>query len=380
MVPASQRSNRLLIGAFVTILCVPTLGMVLGVGTSHAPWFEASAPFPERPRGFLACIQVPNRFRRYVNAHFAFRVPLMAMYAQLKVRVFGVSGSDAVTLGKEGWLFFTGDRIVDDYRCTHPFSEDELSRWRQHLVRRRDWLRGRGIPYVFMVAPNTGTIYPEYLPDGLHRFGPISRLEQLTAYLEQHSDLRPVDLRASLDGAKDRGRLYYKTDSHWNQMGGFVAYQQLSARLHDILPGWTTISLADMDQVLTDDWAGDLSFMLGAPSLFRETRIDLVPRHGGEVRSDGVTMSTSEAEGNWAIRPVVMRESLQGEIPRAVVLRDSYFGAPAQFLSRHFRRMTMLWTNDLDPTVIEREHPDVVIEEIVERSLMHPLRDDTPLP
>jgi alginate O-acetyltransferase complex protein AlgJ len=376
----TRLATRVVIGTFLAALCIPTLGMVLGIGTSKAPWFEASAPFPTRPQSAMELMQLPNKLRHYVNAHFAFRVPLMALYAQLKVRVFGVSGSDAVMLGQDGWLFFTGDRIVDDYRCSQPFTEQELAQWRDRTVRRRDWLRSRGIPYVFFLAPNTGTIYPEYLPAALHRFGPTSRLEQLTSYLQQHSDVRPIDLRAPLKEAKASARLYYRTDSHWNQMGGFVAYQQIAARLREVLPAWKTRSLADFDQVPTPNWAGDLSYMLGAPSLFRETRIDLVPHHGIDVRSGGVPISISESEGNWSIVPEIVREGDAGEIPRAVVLRDSYFGGPAQFLSSHFGRMVMLWTNDLDPKVIQREKPDVVIEEVVERSLMHPLVADSPLP
>src|SRR5262249_45027767 len=148
---------------------------------------------------------------------FAFRVPLMELYAKLKVKVFGVSSSDTVMLGKDGWLIYSGDRLLEDYLCNHPFTEEELARWTHRLVSRRDWLQARGIPYVFVLAPNTGTIYPEYLPNALHRFGTTSRIEQLTAYLEQHSDFRPIDLRAPLLDARNRGRLYYKTDSHWNQ-------------------------------------------------------------------------------------------------------------------------------------------------------------------
>jgi alginate O-acetyltransferase complex protein AlgJ len=377
---SSRISDRFLIGAFLATLCAPMLGTAFGVGTSAAPWFESTAPFPGRPQSIRDLVLLPLNFKRYVDAHFAFRVPLMAVYAQIKVKVFGVSGSNAVTLGKDGWLFYTGESIIDDYRCTHPFTEPELAQWKNRILLRRDWLAKRGIPYVFVVAPNTGTIYPEYLPDGLRRYGSQSRLEQLTAYLEQHSDFHPIELQAALNQAKASGRLYYKTDSHWNQLGGFVAYTQIAARLREVLPAWKSRTLDDYDRVFTPDWAGDLSFMLGAPSLFRETRLDLIPRQAIDVRSDGVPLPVNESEGNWSLRQVVVRSSAGGEIPRAVVLRDSYFGDPAQFLSNHFGRMVMLWTDDLDPTVIEREHPDVVIEEIVERNLMRPLTHDTPLP
>ena len=233
---------------------------------------------------------------------------------------------------------------------------------------------------LFAFAPNTGTIYPEYLPDTLHRFGSTSRLEQVTEYLAQHSDFQLVELRPALEQAKARGQLYYKTDSHWNQMGGLVAAQQIGARIRDLFPIWKTDRLDDFDRVLTPNWGGDLGYMMGAPSLFRETRVDLVPKAGRDVLSDGAPLPRSESEGNWSIRPVIVRESAHGEIPRAVVLRDSYFGGPAQFLSSHFGRMVMLWTHDIDPKTIEDEKPNIVIEVFVERGLMHNIGDDPPLP
>ncbi|MEA2699000.1 MAG: alginate O-acetyltransferase complex protein AlgJ [Myxococcales bacterium] len=380
MPPIAKMSNRLLTMAFLAALCIPALGMVLGIGTNTAPWFVANTPFPGRPRSLFGLIELPNKFRRYMNVHFAFRVPLMEIYAQLKVKLFGVSSSDTVVLGKDGWLFYTGESLAEDYRCNRPFTEEELARWTRRLVARRDWLKAHGIPYVFVVAPNPGTIYPENLPESLHRLGPTSRFEQLTAYLAAHSDFRPVDVRAALTDGKKRARLYYKTDTHWNQMGAFIAYEQMSARLAGVLPAWKTRTLGDFDEVPTADWAGDLSYMLGAPSIFRETRVDLTPRGGTDVLANGVPLSMNESPEAWYMRPVSIRESPTGEISRAVVLRDSYFAAPAQFLSSHFRRMVMLWTHDFDPKVIDRERPDVVIEEIVERGLMAPLADDPPLP
>ncbi len=42
-------------------------------------------------------------------------------------------------------------------------------------------------------------------------------------------------------------------------------------------------------------------------------------------------------------------------LPRAVVLRDSFAGALIPFLSEHFARVLYLFTEDLDPVVVERD-------------------------
>jgi hypothetical protein len=41
-------------------------------------------------------------------------------------------------------------------------------------------------------------------------------------------------------------------------------------------------------------------------------------------------------------------------------------------LSEHFSRSLYLWHCPFDPAIIEREHPQVVIEEAVERRLWAP--------
>ena len=56
-------------------------------------------------------------------------------------------------------------------------------------------------------------------------------------------------------------------------------------------------------------------------------------------------------------------------LPRAVILRDSFASQLAPFLSEHFSRAVYLWQNDFDAEVVEREHPDIVIQEIVGRHL-----------
>jgi hypothetical protein len=56
-------------------------------------------------------------------------------------------------------------------------------------------------------------------------------------------------------------------------------------------------------------------------------------------------------------------------LPRAVIFRDSFFSSVVPFTSEHFSRAVYLWQNDFDAEVVQHEHPDVVIQEIVGRHL-----------
>ena len=56
-------------------------------------------------------------------------------------------------------------------------------------------------------------------------------------------------------------------------------------------------------------------------------------------------------------------------LPRAVIFRDSFASRLVPFLSEHFSRAVYLWQNDFDADIVEKEHADVVIQEIVGRHL-----------
>jgi alginate O-acetyltransferase complex protein AlgJ len=378
--------NRFLTSVVLMALFSPVLGMALSVDVdTDVLRFDAAWVPTQPPLKAISRLGVPPTWYKYASktyfdTHFSFRGLLTRLHAWLKVRVFGVSSSTSVTLGKDGWLFYAGEQIVDDYRRIHPFTVPQLEQWTRLLKARHDWLRDRGIPYVVFVAPNPQTLYPEYMPDAIVRSNGPSRLDQLVSYAGAHGDVDILDLRPGLIAAKRRERVYYKTDTHWNQLGGFVAYRELAEWLGKQFPLWRADTLEDFERRETPNWHGGLAYMLGDPRLFGETRVTFLPRRPVDVRSDGRPLGPDETSDAWVIRRLVVRESPGGELETALVFRDSFFSAPAQFLSLHFRRMVLVWGKTLDPSIVERERPDVVIQEFVERGLMEPVPEDPPLP
>lgn len=354
-------SNRAFLALLIAVLWAPLATLVFRFNEDRAKLgFEMTSPPPERPTNLRALREWPNSYRRYFNAHFGLRVWLMQAHAALKIQGFGVSSSDKVVLGREGWLFYAGDGALEDFRHSHPFTAAELAAWLGALETRRNWLRKRGIEYLVFIAPNAQTIYPEYMPPGIRPVAPMSRLDQLTAYVQAHSDLRLVDLRAALLAAKPSARLYFKTDTHWNQLGAFVAYGQLAPRLKAVFPQWRSDSIEEHERIDTPGWSGDLAAML-ATSSYRETRSELV-RKRREVYGDAIDSAIEH--------PLTNLVSDHGELRSLVVFRDSFFAAEAEFIARHFQRTVLVNTTGFDANVVERSRPELVIQEMVERSLM----------
>jgi hypothetical protein len=133
-------------------------------------------------------------------------------------------------------------------------------------------------------------------------------------------------------------------------------------RLAAIAPPWRPPYVPGVDV-----FTGDLGILLGLE---------------GWIREDGIpppTQREADTAGRCA-RRVDDGKSSGFEVyacdrpglPRALVYRDSMADALIPMLAENFSRMVVVSGRQLDPAVIEREHPDVLIEELVERNLDTP--------
>ena len=108
----------------------------------------------------------------------------------------------------------------------------------------------------------------------------------------------------------------------------------------------------------------DLAGMMGLTRVLREVNLTLVPKRTRRAR-------VLEPAGGGPTDEVglLVTGIDDPSLPRAVIFRDSFTSALVPFLSEHFSRAVYLWQNDFDADVVTREHPDVVIQEIVGRHL-----------
>jgi hypothetical protein len=359
--------ENFLIVMFIAVISLPLVGKLLPVeGAFALTENRRPAPLPTiqlgGPGWGYSVVSFPRRFERYWNDSFAFRWYLIRGHSLIKLAL-GVSPSPKALVGLDGYLFYAGEQSVDYFRAVKPFTPAELAHWRQDLEERRAWLAARGIQYLVVVAPNKETIYPEFMPPGLRPVRAETRLDQLLADVHEHSNIDILDLRDALKAAKRLGRVYHKTDSHWNDAGALVAADEILARVKAWFPDINAAPMAG-SLVKREAPGGDLARILALEDRFSEERIEWMP---------GAPAQARQARGeDEASRDITATECDGCDGPRAVMNQDSFNSNLAPLLAERFSRMVFVDGTRLDHALIERERPALVIQEFVERALMCP--------
>ena len=328
-------------------------------------------PRPAMPDSIASLRSYPTRFERYFDDRFGMRAQLVHLDHWTRAMVFGISPVPKVMIGKSGWLYFLGEdaKAFDRwYRGSEPVPDATLSAARDELLRRAAFLSSRGIAFIVVVVPEKYTMYPEFLPDWAARRSEHAPLDRMAAELARYPQLRFIDLRDALRDAKQRDpdRLYYKTDSHWNYLGASVGYAQIMREAGRVLPGLQIAAVKRPTYVAgVDYYSGDLTQMLGLSKQFRED--DIAPL-GKILATPNSRCATLEKGADPGVETYVYRCA---PAPRysALVYRDS-MGIPlVPMLAENFSRTTYVVSAQLDPALVERLRPDLVIEEMVERTL-----------
>ena len=332
-----------------------------GENRAISPW-----PRPAFSRAFA------DDFERAFGDRFGGRMTLLRWHNRVLVRALGVSPAPNVLIGRDRWLFFRGeDGTAFDrfFRGVPPVSDGEIRSVAGEFARRARFFAARDIAYVVTIAPDKSTIYPEHLPRWAAPSGAPTPLDRLVEAIRDDGTVRFVDLRPPLRAAKASRRVYYATDSHWNFFGASVAYRAIMDALEKASPRVPPAAPVAYPRYVpgVDFYAGDLAQMTGDPDYFRENdyaplgKILAAPQARCGKRVD----AGADASFEWYAcdRPA---------LPRAVVYRDSMAIPLIPMLSENFSRVAYVSSHQPDPEFIEREKPDVVIEELVERAMLAP--------
>lgn len=353
-----------IVAFFLAAVALP-LGLLLVRGEGAPAWENRRlAELPRRPESAREAFHLPRMLTEYFKDHFAMRAELIRWQAAGKVRVLRSSSSPEVILGKDGWLFHSGEGEVEMFTGSAPFKGEELERWRLLLESLRDWAGRRGARFVVTFVPEKQTVYPELLPDSLKRSQRPSRLDQLVEYMNARSGVRVVDLRPALAEAKAASQIYFRTDTHWNESGSFAAYGVLA---RETLKETVDSRPADASEFEVErmSYSGDLAGLLG----LHNVEVESVPRF--------VSRRPARARFEGECRDVGQCASVSGgeARPRMLMYRDSAASSLIPFLAEHFGRGVYVWDRQwkFSTELLESEHPDVVVLEMVERRLMDTL-------
>lgn len=356
--------NRALAIIFLITIAIPFAANLLGDdGADRDAENREMARFPVIDGSLRSVRRFPAGLDAWFADHFGFRSTLVRWSSKMSVDLLGASPSTSVVLGRDGWLFYAEDGADQDIASNHLLPESEVANWKTSILRAHDWLRSRGIAYVFTIAPDKHVIYPQQLPSSVQPTGAVLRADQVFETLKGNDFV--VNPRPALEEAARRERVFDVTDSHWNVRGAFVAYQAIIEAVRRQVPAVPPAhARSEFKETSKITEAGDLAGMIGLKRSMTEERPILEPLVPRQARIVEPLNSNAGADVGRLVTEIP-----GSTLPRAVVFRDSYTSAMIPFLSEHFSRVVYLWQDDFDANEVLTEHPDVVIQEIIGRHL-----------
>jgi alginate O-acetyltransferase complex protein AlgJ len=365
--------DYLLIGVFLIAIFAPLSTQLFSIVPGMAS--TEKRKLAERPAFPLTLQEVqslPERYNSFLDDRFGLRPVFLRVGNWLRWELH-LPITPKVLIGKEGWLFLGEDNnVVQQFRGIDRFTHEELVSWVQAMVSRSRWLSERGIPFIVLVAPNKHTIYPEYLPDSVGFVVGETPMDQLSSYIRQQTELDFIDCRRSLKQAKRRCRVFLKLDSHWNDVGSFIGYQELMRRVVRYFPQVQPLTFEDYVIREHVDDRKDLAQMLDLQTVIFETAPFLIPKFPSRVSE----FKKIPQEKGLHPYPIWVATGPLG-LPTVMFFHDSFGWAVAKYLIENFST-TFLVGNDglrFDTELIDKVKPDLVIYELAERAARQEIKD-----
>jgi len=307
-----------------------------------------------------------NSINAYINDHFGFREELIELNNKIRYSL-NESPVKTVIRGSGEWLFY---KIHDPLMSNHPLSEEVL---KGNLVARADYIKqsyrefkGQGIVYQHIVVPNKMSLYPEYLPK-LYALTDINATyDFFKKQLSATSKTIAFDAIDVLEPyvTNDYGfDLYFKNDTHWNAVGAYLVYRESLRRLKKEEP---SMALAIKDHTFRPQVkaGGDLANFIGLSSSLtaREPRTEFpscTDRANIKLVKQGLSLATCNTNDTTML-----------------LVADSFITGIYAYMSESVGSLYMTGqkTTRADlKQIIEDVKPDVVVEILVERSLVREL-------
>lgn len=297
----------------------------------------------------------------FESTDFPYRGLIAGSYLNIRREVLKERVFDKTLIGKERWLIYTDEGSIDDYQHINAFSEADLQRLQQALDTLNADLHQKGIKFLVVIPPNKNTIYPEYVLDEIPVVAAPSRYDQLMDYMRQHGETQILDLRPALLEARKTRVVYFAKDTHWNDHGAIIAYQEILQALHADFPVLEPHPLSDFKQTTQTGVELDLAQTIIAPDLVTDD-IVLTPLY---------VSNTTYVQTKYSHRRLTIGTNPNTLLPKAVIYHDSFFNRLIPLIGDHFQKTVFVPINS-PPEVwnfswIDSEKPDIVILEFTER-------------
>ena len=368
------RRSRIISFVFFAALAAPAVAGLLSRNASDAIAEienRAAAPWPAPPQTLAEANAAPRAVDAYLEDRFGFREPLIALNRWMSDQLdLGFGESEAI-VGKDGWLFLAKGGALDMVMGRTPFRDGEASAWLDAAETLQKRAHDNGAVFAILIPPQKNTVYGDYLPDYVQRGAGASRYD----ILEEGARLRGLpfaNAKGVILSRKDKAQLYYRSDTHWTARG---AYEGYGALMDALAREGVSAPRLGPDRVAfpEKEFSGDLARMLGQQGRFKELAPGL-----SITEATPFTEQEIDAFRFDAFKTRIIETGVEGA-PTLLLIGDSFSNGLIPLLRESFSRIvfTHHHLGSFDRAVLDEYPSDVVVLQIVERMLVHPLAPQT---
>lgn len=305
-----------------------------------------------------AAVNVADSKWQVFQTTFLSRVDSFVTYYAL-----GDIQSVQVVHGDENWLFYksvSDGNPIADYEGTNRYTPDEMASMLQAASVTQQKMEEKGIRFAVVVAPNKENVYAEYMP-ATYTHSDVSSTDLLIEYLAQNG-IRIVSPKADLLSLRSNWQVYYKYDTHWNQLGAYVGVRDVLQTWNISLPDLSDMTVSAQDLKGNYHYCGesDLADMVGLRSLFDDDKEYTVD---GTIPMDWDAYE--EEQNNELISHYQNNQAMQNA--SVFLVGDSFRSSMIPALRQVFSDVYVVHRSFYKPEMLEQVAPDYFIAEYVER-------------
>lgn len=187
------------------------------------------------------------------------RETLIAFANSVRYLVTGGTG-DKVRPGLDDWLFSVEE--LQFFKDANVHQNNRLA----ILTNAASALKTQGVTLVVALVPDKARVYARQLPGGRYPYWHAERYNSILGSLNAQG-VETVDLLAALSRDSEAELLYYRTDTHWNQLGAQRAAAAVAARVKILSPDLPQTTFVSQTAGPVAPRTGDLLRMTGMSNM-----------------------------------------------------------------------------------------------------------------
>ena len=290
----------------------------------------------------------------YFSDNFAFRQELANADAILKSKLFKTSNIEKAIVGKNEWIYFNGS--LNDYFGRDMLNDREIYASAKTIALMQEYTESKGCSYIFTVAPNKNTLYPENMPDNYLAAEGDTNIEHLRDKLAEMrtpdgQEINYVDLQKTF--LEQDHVMYHKWDTHWNNEGAALACDQLLGSV-----GKDHYDYSNEPYTIEKNHKGDIWEMLYPTWNKMDENVIYQKEH-----------TYTYVNPVESVEDMYIATACEGKEGSVVMFRDSFGNALLPYVADEYGTGLFLKGMPLNVKQVELSGANTLIYEVVERNI-----------